>query len=139
MTSDGEGHPLNLKLSPGQVHESRLFKDLWNTTEVSDPKLKHLVQPAAAAGDKAYYSNAIIHQLESERVQPVIPQIGKQIHEQDAPGFDRELYRRRNVVERLISWLKEYRRIATRFEKTAVNFLAMIHVAFIRHYAAEIV
>jgi transposase len=48
------------------------------------------------------------------------------------PRFDKETYRRRNVVERCISWLKENRRLATRFEKLAVNFLGMVKMAMIR-------
>ena len=48
--------------------------------------------------------------------------------------FDKEAYRRRNIVERLIGWLKESRRIFSRFEKTAKNFGGMITLAFIRQY-----
>ena len=48
--------------------------------------------------------------------------------------FDREAYRRRNVVERCIGWLKECRRIATRFEKLAVSYLAMLKLAMIARY-----
>ena len=50
------------------------------------------------------------------------------------PTFCRTTYRRRNVVERLVGWLKEHRRIATRFEKLACSFLAMVKVSFMRRY-----
>ena len=50
------------------------------------------------------------------------------------PSFDRDVYRRRNVVERTIGFLKHARRIATRYEKTAVNFLAMLKLAMMQHY-----
>jgi transposase len=129
---------LNIELSPGQTHESQLFEVLWNTTEISDQRLRQLVQPDAMAGDKAYRSAAIIDQLESEGVQAVIPEKGEKANDVDHPDFDRETYRRRNVVERLIGWLKESRRVFSRFEKTAVNYLAMIHVACIRFYLAEL-
>ena len=46
--------------------------------------------------------------------------------------FDEETYRRRNAVERCMGWLKENRRLATRHEKLAVNFLAMVKLAMIR-------
>jgi len=55
-------------------------------------------------------------------------------NEKPRPGFDKEAYRRRNVVERCIGWLKECRRIMTRFEKLAVNFVAMFKLAMIRRY-----
>jgi transposase len=48
--------------------------------------------------------------------------------------FDREAYRDRNIVERLIGWLKESRRLFTRFEKTATNFGGMIRLAFIQRH-----
>jgi transposase len=48
--------------------------------------------------------------------------------------FNRETYRQRNIIERLIGWLKESRRILTRFEKTAKNFAGMIKMAFIHRY-----
>lgn len=130
---------MNIELSPGQTHETQLFEELWNTTEVSDQRLQEFVQPYAMAGDKAYRSAAIIAQLESEEVQPVIPEKGEKANDVDNPDFDRKMYRRRNIVERLIGWLKESRRVFSRFEKTAVNYVAMIHVACIRFYLAELV
>ncbi|MCP4444585.1 MAG: transposase [Myxococcales bacterium] len=49
-------------------------------------------------------------------------------------AFDKRSYRRRSIVECLIGWLKESRRFATRFEKTAINFGGMVKLAFIHHY-----
>ena len=130
---------MNVELSPGQTHETQLFEELWTTTEISDQQLNHFVQPEALAGDKAYRSAAIIDQLKSEGVQPVIPEKGEKANDAANPDFDRDAYRRRNVVERLIGWLKESRRVFSRFEKTAVNYLAMIHVACIRYYLAILI
>ncbi len=50
------------------------------------------------------------------------------------PAFCGATYRRRNVVERAVGWLKEHRRIATRFEKLASSFLAMVKLSFVRRY-----
>jgi transposase len=50
------------------------------------------------------------------------------------PTFCRATYRQRNVVERVVGWLKEHRRIATRFEKLASSFLAMVKLSFMRRY-----
>ena len=49
-----------------------------------------------------------------------------------SPHFDKRAYRRRDVVERCINWLKESRRIGTRHEKLAVTFMGMIKLAMIR-------
>jgi len=62
---------------------------------------------------------------------PVIPTRSNQTAEAD---FDGGAYRRRNVVERCVNWLKENRRLGTRYEKLAVNFLAMAKLAMIRRY-----
>jgi transposase len=64
-------------------------------------------------------------------VQPVIPTKSNEKRQAD---FDREAYRRRNVVERCVNWLKENRRWGTRHEKPAVSFLAMGKLAMIRRY-----
>jgi transposase len=47
------------------------------------------------------------------------------------PAFDKTMYKRRNVIERLIGWLKERRRLCTRFEKLAESYLSMVKLAFI--------
>jgi transposase len=53
-------------------------------------------------------------------------------------GFDPAAYRRRNAVERCVGWLKESRRVATRYEKLAVSYLAVVHVAMIRLYLKRV-
>lgn len=86
-------------------------------------------RPDALAGDKAYGCNWIREWLKRHRIKDVIPTMSNQ---KRRPGFDRDVYRRRNVVERCVGWLKECRRILTRFEKLAVNFLAMLKLAMIK-------
>jgi hypothetical protein len=49
-------------------------------------------------------------------------------------GFDRVAYRQRNVIERAVGWLKERRRIATRYEKLAIQYLAMLYVGLVEKY-----
>ena len=64
---------------------------------------------------------------------PVIPRRRDQIGRRGRPGrFDREAYRRRNVVERCVGWLKGSRRVGTRHDKLAVSFLAFVKLAMIR-------
>jgi transposase len=90
------------------------------------------IELALDAGDKAYSHYWIRHWLRSRRIQPVIAQRSDQIGRRDGcRNFDRDAYRRRNVVERCVGWLKECRRVATRFEKLAVNYVAMVKVAMV--------
>jgi len=85
-------------------------------------------RPKRLAADKAYGSKAIRQWLRQRRIRAVIP---TKSNEKRRPGFDREAYRGRNVVERCISWLKDSRRVATRYEKLARNFLAMVKLAML--------
>ena len=82
--------------------------------------------PVALAGDKGYRADWIDEYLIELDIIPVIPSKTNEDRDARAVAFDREAYRDRNIVERLIGWLKEYRRIFSRFEKTAKNFVGMI-------------
>ena len=64
----------------------------------------------------------------------MIPSKANENRDSRTVTFDREVYRDRNIIERLIGWLKEYRRIFSRFEKTAKNFGGLIKMAFIQRY-----
>ncbi len=90
--------------------------------------------PVALGGDKGYRANWIDEYLIDLGIVPVIPSKENEDRDTRPVEFDKELYRRRNIVERLIGWLKESRRIFSRFEKTAKNFGGMIKMAFIQQY-----
>lgn len=88
-------------------------------------------RPKKLAGDKGYSCERVRRWLRRHKVRPVIPRRSN-AHRQEA--LDRVAYRGRNVVERCVNWLKENRRLGTRYEKLAVNFLAMAKLAMIRRY-----
>jgi transposase len=88
-------------------------------------------RPKRLAGDKGYSCERVRRWLRRHKVTPVIPTKSNQTRQDD---FDREAYRGRNVVERCVNWMKENRRLGTRYEKLAVNFLAMAKLAMIRRY-----
>ena len=77
-------------------------------------------------GDKAYDSSELAEYIEALEAEPVIPSRKNSTHPRD---YDRELYKERNQVERLFCRLKHYRRVATRYEKTAASYRAMLHLA----------
>jgi transposase len=101
---------------------------------VTDSDGKPVAWPLALGGDKGYRADWIDEALLHLDIQPVIPSKENQDREARRVPFDRDAYRRRNIIERLIGWLKESRRIFSRFEKTAKNFGGMIKVAFIQRY-----
>ena len=86
------------------------------------------VRPDAVAGDKEYSSPTVRQYLKERRIGVVIP---TKIGQTPDPAFDRVAYRERNVVERLINRLKQWRRVATRYEKRAANYRAMVMIAAI--------
>src|SRR4051794_6973888 len=126
---EGYGKPVTFTLTGGQVHDSQQVTALINRGAIrrigrGRPRLR----PAKLAGDKAYSSRSIRLALRKRGITPVIP---TKANERRQPDFDREAYRQRNIVERLINRLKNFRRIATRYEKRAANYLAMITIGAI--------
>jgi transposase len=68
------------------------------------------------------------------KITPAIPSKENEGGAACAVEFDRQAYRRRIMIERLIGWLNESRRVFSRFEKTAINFGGTFKIAFIRRY-----
>ncbi len=119
-------------MTAGQVHESTRFEPLV-ATFIASRKHRRRKKPKKLAGDKAYSGRPVSDWLRARGIKPVIP-----LKESQSPEgrvkFDRYTYRRRSVVEQCVGWLKECRRIGTRFEKLAVNFHGMLHLAMIGRY-----
>ena len=88
----------------------------------------------ALGGDKGYRADWIDEYLVGLDILPVIPCKDTDDRNRRRVVFDRKLYRRRSIVEQLIGWLKESRRIFARFEKTAKNFAGFVRLAFIQRY-----
>jgi transposase len=86
------------------------------------------IRPARVAGDKGYRSPTIRRYLKGRGIGAVIP---TRAGESPDPALDRAVYRERNAVERLINRLKQWRHVATRYEKRAANYLAMLAVTAI--------
>jgi transposase len=83
-------------------------------------------EPEAVIADKGYDKKAFVEEVESRGAEAVIP---TQKDRKEQREIDRHLYRERNVCERFWSKAKQYRRVATRYEKKAANFLAFVKVA----------
>jgi transposase len=123
-------------LTAGQDHESTALEPLLEGADAClfDHEGEPVAWPLQMAGDKAYRADSIDDFLLGLEIQPVIPSKSNEDQNNRAVAFDRDSYRNRNIVERLVGWLKENRRIFSRFEKTAKNFAGMIKLAFIRRY-----
>lgn len=120
---------MTLVLTPGQRHEAVVFEQLMATGVVKRrgpgrPKRR----PHRIMGDKGYSSRRIRRYARQHGMRMTIPR--KQNEHRTGP-FNRALYRLRNRIERLINRCKQFRRIATRYEKRAVYYQAMWLIAAI--------
>lgn len=131
LLCDAEGHPLSYYLTPGQTHESTAVDTVLETADAQllDSSGAPVPWPVALAGDKGYRADWIDTYLMDLGISPVIPSKSNEDRETRPVPFNAEFYRERNIVERVIGWLKENRRIFARFEKTAKNYGGMIKMA----------
>jgi transposase len=109
---DALGNPVRFILSPGQAHDIGHAEQL-----ISGFRFDSLL------ADKGYDSDLFRARIAEAEAQAVIP--SSRARSQAIP-YDRELYAERNLVERFINKIKHFRRIATRYEKTALSFASML-------------
>jgi len=117
MCADAHGNSIDFEVTGGEVHDIKVA-----------PQLMVLVGKDAEnfIADKGYNSNEIREKAIENGMNAVIP-TGKNSLQLNQT-FDAHLYKLRNLVENLFAWLKHFRSIATRFEKLARNFKAMIYI-----------
>jgi transposase len=121
-------------VTAGQVHESTQFESVV-ATFIASRKHRRRRKPRKLAADKGYSAQHVRDWLKANGITAVIPHKENEVARHDpSEKFDRKAYARRSVIEQCVGWLKEYRRIGTRFEKLAVNFHGMIQLAMIRRY-----
>ena len=121
--TDGKGVPLGALVTAGQARDSKSFETLMDTD-----KIRKRRRPDTLAGDKACSNTRIRAWLSRRSIEAAIPTKSNQQRER----FNKRKYKRRNVVERCIGWLKESRRVATRYEKLSTPYLAMVKLAMIQ-------
>ena len=107
-----------LLLSPGNV----------NDLAMAVPLLSEAGPVRRVVADRAYDANTLRQFLAEHGVEAVIPSTASR--KQPIP-YDRTAYRQRNLIERMFGRLKDWRRIATRYDKLANNYLAALHLAAI--------
>ena len=133
MVCDGNGRPLFFLLTPGNIHDSTAFDELFLWLVAYARAFLRPSRLEVVVGDKGYDCQRIVELCRRHGLRTVIPKRktpqGKERAEAD---FDRESYRQRNVVERCLGWLKENRRVATRYEKLESTYSGMIKLAMLR-------
>jgi transposase len=117
LAVDGLGNPVKFLLTGGQEADINQGVAL---IEGHDAK--------AVIADKSDDGDDFVGAIESSGAEPAIPPKKNRIFKRE---YDKSLYKERNPAERFINRIKQFRRVATRYEKTARNFLGFVHVAAI--------
>ena len=114
--TDALGRPLAFTLTPGQTH------DLHGVAAL----LRRIPTPRQLIADRAYDARAFRDWLAERGCEAVIPPNPTRKHPHH---YDRKAYKGRNLIERMFCRLKDFRRIATRYDKRADTFLAAVFIA----------
>lgn len=116
---DALGNPLSLRLTAGQAAD----------IHQAEPLLESVLPGAKAViADKSYDADALIEHIEQAGAEAVIP---PRAHRKQPRAYDQHRYQARHLVERFFNRIKQFRRVATRYEKLAMHFLGMVTVAAI--------
>ncbi|MCX4098510.1 IS5 family transposase [Nocardia sp. alder85J] len=140
LITDGAGRGLSVLITPGQAGDSPFLGEVLDGVRV--PRLgggAPRTNPDALLGDKAYSSAANRKLLRRRRIRAVIPERADQLANRKrkgrdggrAPSFDREAYKGRNVVERAFNKAKQWRAVATRYDKLALTYRAGVVMALV--------
>ena len=119
--TERSGKPIVVALTAGQRHESPEAIPLLE-------RALHRMWPEALAGNKGYSSSDLRNWLGEREIEAVIPYRKDEMGPHD---YDKDLYRERPKIEQTINRLKRFRRVATRADKLATSYLAMVTLAMI--------
>lgn len=122
---DEAGLPVRLMLTAGQASDKTAAPEL----------LEGLPAAAALVADRGYDSDAVLALARERGSEPHIPSTSRR---RVRRSVDPELYRRRSLVERFFCKLKQFRRVATRFDKLARNYLAAVLLSASRLWLREV-
>jgi transposase len=117
IAADADGNPIDFEITGGEVHDAK----------IADAIIEKVGNADYFIADKGYDADSIRHQAEKAGMVPIIPR--RSNSKQTNPQFDSHLYKLRHLVENLFARLKHFRSIATRFEKLARNFKAILYIA----------
>ena len=123
--ADLHGLPLAVHATSASAHEVTLVGETLHESFSSE-------QPRRLIGDRAYDSDVLDRELAERGIEMIAPHKSNRVKAQTQDGRRLRRYKRRWKIERLWSWLFNYRRIATRFDFHVENFLGFVHLGCIK-------
>jgi transposase len=135
LACDGRGRPLSIVVTAGQRHESMQLEAVLDAIRV--PRVgagRPRKRPERLIADKGYSHQSCRDLLRKRGIRHTIPERRDQRERREGrpgrkPGFEKAIYAKRNVVERCVNRLKQWRGIAKRYEKRAINYRAAVMIA----------
>ena len=118
MTTDALGRPIHFVITAGEVNDSTQADLLLEGVQTE--RVEHVI------ADKGYDSNSVLEKIDELGAVAVIPPRSNRKVQRE---YDRELYKKRNLVERAFNKLKRFRRIATRYDRKAIYFKSFVYLA----------
>lgn len=115
--TDALGNPVRLLFGPGQRNDITKAHELIEGFE-----------PEAVIADKGYDADHLREAVLAREAEPIIP---PKSNRKNPPDYDRTLYKERNLVERFFNKLKQFRRVATRYDKLLANYRGFVMLAAI--------
>ncbi len=143
LSCDGRGRPLSLILTCGQRNDGTQLGAILDAIRVARMgRGRPRKRPDHLIADKGYSYPKCRELLRRRRIPHTIAERGDQRERREGrpgrkPDFDKEAYRRRNVVERRVNKLKQWRAVATRYDKRAVNYRAGVVLASLMIWLAS--
>lgn len=139
LAFEGEGRPLGITVTEGQRHESTQLENVLDTIRVPRRRGRPRKRPDELTLDKAFSSTKCRAILRRRGIRHVIPERRNEQEHRRRKGsrggrpnrFDKAIYRLRSWAERGVNRLKQWRRVATRYEKRGANYLALVQIAAI--------
>ena len=132
--TDQREAPVAVRLTAGQAGDNPQLVPLLDDYAAACTHHDASGRDFGLLADKAYSHPSTRSELRSRRIKHTIPQRSDQIEHDGDLRLNKKAYKKRSVVECCVGWLKECRRLVTRFDKLAVNFLAFVQLAVIERY-----
>ncbi len=141
LAADARARPISRVITPGQRHDAVAFKPVMTGICIQRRgRGRPRTRPGRVLADKAYSNRPIRAHLRRRRIKTTIPErVDQQAHRarkasqgERPPNFDPDTYKDRNVIERAINKLKQFRAVATRYDKREYIFHGTVDVASIR-------
>jgi transposase len=128
VLADGAGTPLGIHVEKASPAEVKLLEPTLKNGRIGGRRAKRR-KPKRLIADRGYDSNAVRALLVERAIEPIIPARSNNRVATHQDGRKLRRYKRRWIIERTNAWLQTFRRLAVRYERSAQNFTALVHLA----------